>query len=41
MTTAPLISVIIPAYNAAPYIAEALRSVLAQTHTNLDIIVVD
>lgn len=41
MTTAPLISVIIPAYNAAPYIAEALRSVLAQTHANLDIIVLD
>lgn len=41
MNTDPLISVIIPAYNAAPYIEEALRSVLAQTHANLDIIVVD
>ena len=35
------ISVVIPAYNAAPYIREALESVLAQSYTNFEVIVVD
>jgi glycosyltransferase involved in cell wall biosynthesis len=37
----PLISVVIPAYNAEPYIADTVRSVLDQTCQDLEIIVVD
>ncbi|MBW3587589.1 MAG: glycosyltransferase, partial [Cyanobacteria bacterium 0813] len=37
----PLISVIIPAYNAARYIVQTVESALCQTFTNLEIIVVD
>ncbi|MDB4734244.1 glycosyltransferase [Akkermansiaceae bacterium] len=36
-----LISVIIPVYNAAPYIERCLRSVVKQTYRNLEIIVVN
>ena len=35
------VSVVIPAYNAATYIAEALASVYAQDVQPLDVIVVD
>ena len=37
----PSVSVIIPAYNAAPHIARAIESALAQSATPLEIIVVD
>lgn len=39
--TAPLVSVVIPAYLVAPYIAAALDSVLAQTFRDYEIIVVN
>src|SRR5262249_43809454 len=38
---APAVSVIIPAYGVTPYIAEALDSVLAQTYTDFELIVVN
>lgn len=37
----PQISVVIPSYNCGPYIAEALDSVLGQTYSDLEIIVVN
>ena len=37
----PLVSVIMPAYNAQRYIAEAIRSVLEQDYPHLELIVVD
>jgi glycosyltransferase involved in cell wall biosynthesis len=37
----PSISVIIPAYNVAPYIAETLDSVFSQTFKNFEVIVVN
>jgi GT2 family glycosyltransferase len=37
----PQISVVIPAYNAAPYIAGTLDSVFAQTYTDFEVLVVN
>jgi glycosyltransferase involved in cell wall biosynthesis len=37
----PTVSVVIPAYNAAPWIAETIDSVLAQTFSDFEVIVVD
>ena len=39
--TAPLVSVIIPVYNGARFLAESIASVLAQTYRPLEVIVVD
>lgn len=37
----PLVSIIIPVYNAAEYIEECLDSILEQTYKNLEIILID
>lgn len=37
----PLVSVIIPAYNAAPYVAAAVDSALAQTYAPVEVVVTD
>lgn len=39
--TDALISIIIPAYNVGPYIAECLDSVLDQSHQNFEVLVID
>jgi glycosyltransferase involved in cell wall biosynthesis len=41
MEQKPLVSVLIGAYNAAPYIGEAIESVLGQDYRPLELIVVD
>jgi glycosyltransferase involved in cell wall biosynthesis len=37
----PEVSVVMAAYNAAEYVAESIESVLAQTYTNFELLVVD
>lgn len=40
-TQNPLVSVIIPCYNAELYVEKAVRSVMEQTYTNLEILITD
>jgi len=37
----PLISVIMPCYNAAPYLEEAVRSVMGQTFPDVELLIID
>lgn len=37
----PLVSIVIPAYNSSQYLPECIESCLAQTYSNLEIVVVD
>ena len=37
----PLVSVVTPVYNAEPYLAECIESVLAQTHENWEYVIVN
>ena len=35
------ISIIVPVYNVEKYLSECIESILKQTHTNLEIILID
>ena len=37
----PIVSILVPAFNAAPWIAASLESALGQTHAQIELIVVD
>ncbi|CDX40869.1 Glycosyl transferase [Mesorhizobium sp. SOD10] len=41
MTAAPLISVLLPVYNAEPYVAAAVQSILRQDYGRLELIAID
>ena len=37
----PIISIIVPVYNVADYLARCIKSIIAQTYSNIEIILVD
>jgi glycosyltransferase involved in cell wall biosynthesis len=41
MTDAPLVTVMMTVYNGEPYLAEAIESILGQTWSNVELVVVD
>lgn len=41
MPSDDLVSVVVPAYNHAPYVADSLRSIAAQTYPRLELLVID
>jgi hypothetical protein len=41
ISTMPLVTVIMPAYNVAPYLREAVESVVAQTYPRWELVIVD
>ncbi|MES2559941.1 MAG: glycosyltransferase family 2 protein [Bacteroidota bacterium] len=41
MINTPLVSVLLPCYNAEAYIADAVWSILEQTYTNLELFIID
>jgi len=39
--TAPLISIVVPVYNVETYLACCIESILAQTHKNIEIFLIN
>lgn len=40
-STAPLLSVVVPAYDVEDYLSDCLRSILGQPHSRLEVVIVD
>jgi glycosyltransferase involved in cell wall biosynthesis len=40
-STAPLVSILVPSFNGAPWLREALDSILAQTYPNIEVLLLD
>lgn len=41
MSGFPLVSVIVPVYNSGQYLEECIDSILAQTYTNFELLLID
>ena len=41
MNSNPLVSVVLASYNMGHYLPESVRSVLAQTYVNIEVIIID
>lgn len=41
MSNTPLVSIVLPMYNAGEYIADCIQSILEQTYQNYELIVID
>ena len=41
VTSTPKISVIVPIYNAAPYVAKCIEGILSQTYRKIEVILID
>lgn len=41
MSACPLVTVLVPAYNAAPYLRESLESILAQDYRDIELLLID
>jgi GT2 family glycosyltransferase len=39
--TAPTVSIVVPVYNVEPYVGDSIRSILAQTYRDLEVIALD
>ncbi len=37
----PLVSVIMPVFNSAPFLSQAIESILAQSYKNFELIIID
>ena len=41
INAAPKVSIVVPVYNTAPYLRQAIDSILAQTFTDFELILID
>ena len=41
MKSNPLVSILIPTYNSVDFVEDTVRSIMNQTYTNIEIVIVD